>query len=396
MRRLTLQPDGCYHDDSGTCFPVGVNYVVSADATRAELEADLRGMAAAGLNAVRVRSRPECARLAEIGVEELALVCEADEIISPAATNLRFIASPAEQLLGFDGLGDPFFHTFLPAHVRCARKCGPVVVAALGCGGLLGAAREEAWLRSSLPATRAAGAAGIFWNAWRGADGLVANDGNLHPGRRFFGELARDNATPMDAPSESEAIGIWLHGGSRHDAAYARLLLAQYFVVRLGRAWLPIGRNDLAEARCRTLLIAGGDVAPDVAGALNAFVTRGGELIWHGPDFAGSAGWLAPLLGARLTDWRSGRGVSVNAFGERFTMAHFPRDVRAEIEPVGATVLATDQQDLPLLLEHRLGSGRVRYVLPVVEDAILPVAAHSSARDRWLSWYRGMLGDQAR
>ena len=99
------------------------------------------------------------------------------------------------------------------------------------------------------------------------------------------------------------------------------------------------------------------------------------------------------LLGAAVVDWRSARGISVPAFGERFTLAHFPADMRAELEPRGAGVLAHDQQGLPVLLELPLGHGRVRFMLPMVEEAIVPVAAHPTSRDRWQSWYRGMLAE---
>jgi hypothetical protein len=128
----------------------------------------------------------------------------------------------------------------------------------------------------------------------------------------------------------------------------------------------------------------------DVA-ELRAWVADGGDLFWHGPDPLAWSDELTALLGARPVDWRSARGISVSAFGERFTMAHFPHDVRAELEPCGASVLAQDQQGLPVLLENRVGRGRVRYVLPIVEEAIVPVAAHPTARDRWAAWYRGML-----
>jgi len=65
--------------------------------------------------------------------------------------------------------------------------------------------------------------------------------------------------------------------------------------------------------------------------------------------------------------------------------------LRVEVEMTSATVLARDHQEIPVIIEHRIGAGRVRAALPLVEDAIAPVASHPAARDRWASWYRGFL-----
>jgi hypothetical protein len=202
--------------------------------------------------------------------------------------------------------------------------------------------------------------------------------------------LARDARTPAPYPADN-AVGLLLPAGGRRDVAVERrLLLAQYLLGLNGRAGEPVILERLLSGWKGPLLITGRPVDAAEVVVLRHWVEDGGQLFWHGPDALAWDEALGALLGARPVDWRSGRGVSVQAFGERFTLAHFPHDVRAELEPGGAHVLASDHQGQPLLLEHVLGAGRVRYALPLVEDAIVPVAAHPSARDRWAAWYRGM------
>lgn len=388
---IRLGPDGRWQRDGAPFFPVGVNYQPADGATLSLIRTDLAAIATTGLNAVRVRTEAERVMLLKAGAHGLAIFCS-DAESSDGIQGLTFVAQPGTHLLGFDGLTDPFSHALLPFAVRRAQARGPVLVASLGFGARLGASREDAWLRAVLPATRTAGAAGVFWCELFGPDGLWDTERNVQSGREFFGAWASIATARIEA-DERMPVGLFIPGGPRLDAdCERRLLLAHHFLGVVGRAWRPVTMAEVAAGWKHPVLVSGPIVTPADVTLLRGWVASGGELFWHGPDALAWDDALAELLGARPMDWRSGRGISVNAFGERFTLAHFPQDVRAELEPTGAQVIAPDHQGQPLLLENRVGRGRVRYALPIVEDAIIPVAAHPPARDRWASWYRGILG----
>ncbi len=386
---LQLDASGRFLRAGKAFLPVGVDYRPATDVADGFIDADLGAIAALGLNAVRVRSAAERDTLLHAGDHGLAIFC--DETDLPGRVDvIEFSARPDRHVLGFDGLGDPFFHSFLPFAVRSARGNAPVIVGSLGIGAALDPAREAAWLRAALPATCAAGAAAFFWNELRGPDGLLELDGRVRPGRESFVGLARERVPPET--DQASLVGLFFPRRT-DEPAQRRLLLAHYFLGAVGHGWRPVRSLDRLQAPPARLLIAGVPVTPEEFAALADWVEQGGELFWHGPDPLGWDDQVAALLGARPIDWRSGRGISVSAFGERFTLAHFPGGVRAELLSAGATVIAKDHQGHPLLLEHRCGRGRVRYALPIVEDAIAPVAAHPASRDRWASWYRGMLAE---
>jgi hypothetical protein len=378
--------DGFFRRGGERFVPVGVTYRRVAAAGAEKIRADLAAIAALGLNAVRVHSIGERTALEHAGEHGLAIFGDPVDFTSGVGL-VEYSARPGTHAFAFDGLTDPFFHTFLPFAVKWERLRVPGVVVSLGAGVLLGARVQDAWLRAALPAALAAGAAGVFWNELHGPGGLLDAEGRVQAGCEALGEIAAGAATGVPV-HQKPAIDLFVPAAENLDAGEKRrLLLAHYLLSSLG---FPC-RLTAHVADCRRLLVLGGPETVADAAALCSWVAQGGELFWHGPDLLDWNSDLETLLGARPIDWRSARGISVNAFGERFTMAHFPRDVRAELEPCGATVLATDQQGLPVLLENRVGRGRVRYVLPLVEEAIVPVAAHPTARDRWAAWYRGML-----
>lgn len=387
---VVLGPDGSYRRDGAVFVPVGVNCHVPNPVDRAAIAADLRAAAALGLNAVRVDSA--AARAAIVAPARAAglVVLDASSETSTSIRQVRFSAEPGAHVLGFDGLSDPFFHTFLPFAVRCARLRGPVIVSSLRVGARLGPEREDAWLRAALPAARRAGSAAFFWESLRGPDGLLTPEGHPLPGRAYFGGFAREIHGVPAADRSADIALLMPEGAESDDHAMRRALVAQYFLGKTDPRWRCVRPIDIADGGNPALLV-GSRLSREELARLQAWVAGGGRLFWHGPDPVGWDETMTALLGARPVDWRSGRGISVNAFGERFTLAHFPRGVRVELEPVGARVLATDQHDLPVLLEHAVGRGRVRYALPIVEDAVLPVAGHPAARDRWEAWYRGML-----
>ena len=97
------------------------------------------------------------------------------------------------------------------------------------------------------------------------------------------------------------------------------------------------------------------------------------------------------LLGARPIDHRAARPATVEAFGEKWSIGAYPRDMRVELTPDQATVLVRDQDSLPVILTHQVERGRVTYALPLVDASAAEVADDRQARSRWKRWYGGML-----
>ena len=133
-------------------------------------------------------------------------------------------------------------------------------------------------------------------------------------------------------------------------------------------AWHSIGFDGMTDPLCQSLL-------PFYTQVARAF----------GPVMVQEFGTIV-TFGARPVDYRASRAATVDAFGETWKMGVYPRDMRVELVPDGAAVLAQDQEGLPVLLSHEAGQGRVVYALPVVE-----AAADRQARNRWLRWYAGMV-----
>ena len=110
-----------------------------------------------------------------------------------------------------------------------------------------------------------------------------------------------------------------------------------------------------------------------------------------GPDPVNWGHEFVRLFGARPVDYRASRPATVSAFGEGWTLGAYPRNMRVEIVPDGAIVLASDQDGMPAVLSNMVDQGRVVYALPIVEAAAAEVAQDREARDRWQRWYAGVL-----
>jgi hypothetical protein len=125
--------------------------------------------------------------------------------------------------------------------------------------------------------------------------------------------------------------------------------------------------------------------------ALEAWVHAGGRLIWHGPDPVNWGHEYVRLLGARPVDYRAPPPATVSAFASNWAMDVYPRAMRVELVPDGASVLGRDQDGLPTVLRHAVGRGQVVYALPVVKASAAKVADDRQARSPWLRWYSEML-----
>ena len=99
----------------------------------------------------------------------------------------------------------------------------------------------------------------------------------------------------------------------------------------------------------------------------------------------------AALLGARPVDYRIPCPAVVQWGGDRWTLAHTPREMRVEVVVAEAAELAHDEEGLPVVLANRLGQGMIVYALPVPEAQAAEIAEERAARDCWQRWYAAAL-----
>jgi hypothetical protein len=144
----------------------------------------------------------------------------------------------------------------------------------------------------------------------------------------------------------------------------------------------------------QTLVIPGATLDAFEVQALAGWVRDGGHLIWHGPDPVNWGHEYVGLFGAKPVDYRAVRTAEVHLFDETWTLDTYGRAMRVQVVPAGATVLARDQDGLPVALVNEVGQGSVTYALPVVEASIARVADDRAARERWVRWYAAMVGDE--
>jgi hypothetical protein len=172
----------------------------------------------------------------------------------------------------------------------------------------------------------------------------------------------------------------------------ARWLVIANYLLRQLSCEACIVRGDLPmDPSISTIVVPGALLGVDEAAMIGEWVRSGGKLIWHGPDPVNWGAAYINLLGARPVDYRASRPVQVNVFGQCWEMATYLHNMRTEVDPTTARVLATDGDGLPVVLQNTVGQGCVVYAIPVVEDAVAQVAHLREERDRWRLWYAGML-----
>jgi hypothetical protein len=327
---------------------------------------------------------------------------------------------PAWHALGFDGMTDPLCQSLLPFYTQMARAFGPVLVQEFGTILTAGAAQQDAYLRAVLPACRDAGANGFLWWCLRDISamvhpylkanfeaglGLVDATGKVKPGLEYFIDFARQmSARP--AASANSSVGLYLprHYYHRDEPVNPGNIPAQL------SQWLGVANYLLRRLNHKPRIVRGDLPLPDGPGtlvlagaipdaqeiiALETWVRQGGRLIWHGPDPIGWGPLLDRLLGAQAVDFRSLKTGTVRFAGQSWPLRHYPRNMRLQVSPQTAQVLATDTQGLPVVLRHRLGQGSVIVALPLIEQSIAAVSADRQQRDRWTAWYEAMLNTQA-
>jgi hypothetical protein len=338
----------------------------------------------------------------------------------PGCDLLSMHAYPVQawHAVGFDGMGDPLVRGLLPFYVRCARAFGPVLAQEFGTIVTFGAKQQDGYLRAMLPACWQAGANGFLWwclkditarvhpylkNGFEGTLGLVDANGKVKPGLEYYIEFARSLATrPAPAP-EPDAIGLYWpkkyyarddqeNPGNQPRETSQRLVIAAHLLNQLGHAVRIVRGDQPLPGDLKTLVISSALLMVDEAEALEPWVRAGGRVVWHGPD---PVNWGHPycrMLGARPVDYRGPRPAEVEAFGVRWELPLFPRNMRVQAEPVTAQVVSRDADGLPVVLVNRLGKGVVASALPVVEQPAVSASNRPQERDRWTAWFAGMLG----
>lgn len=321
---------------------------------------------------------------------------------------------PDWHALGFDGMTDPLCQSLLPLYTQIARRFGPVLLQEFGTIVTFGARQQDAYLRAILPACWEAGANGFLWwclrdisaanqpytkHAFESSLGLVDAHDRVKPGLEYFLEFARSLATlPVPEPAPAP-VGLYfpkhyyprenpLSTDNQPRIVARGLCVANYLLRQLGHATRIVRGDEPLPADVQTLFIAGAYLGADEARAVEAWVRDGKTLVWHGPDPFNWAGDYNRLIGAQPVDYRGVRAVAVTAFDQTWSCAKFPRNMRVEVALAGATVLARDDDGLPVVLRHQVGAGSVLTVIPQVEETIADVSANRAERDRWLPWYR--------
>jgi hypothetical protein len=78
-------------------------------------------------------------------------------------------------------------------------------------------------------------------------------------------------------------------------------------------------------------------------------------------------------------------------FNEYWEFTSYPRGYKVEVQPTSASILASDPNKLPILLQNTLGSGKVIYSIPFVEAEFVRLSNQPALRDRWIHFYKGLL-----
>lgn len=324
---------------------------------------------------------------------------------------------PSWHSVGFDGMTDPLCQSLLPFYTQIARAFGPVMVQEFGTIVTFGRQQQDRYLRAILPACWEAGGNGFLWwclrdvtahvhpylkNRFESTLGLVDAQDRVKPGLEYWIEFARSLADrPLPQPA-ADAIGLYwpkhyygrdvpLNPGNAPHRLSRWLVMANWMLRQLGYPTRIVRGDRPLPADLHTLVIPGAMLDTFEVEEVEAWVRAGHTLIWHGPDPVNWGTETVRLLGGKPVDYRAPRPVQVNAFGQTWALDTYPRHMRVEVVPDGAAVLASDEDGLPVALVNRVGSGMVKYALPIVEESIAALAADRLARDRWIKWYEGML-----
>jgi hypothetical protein len=316
-----------------------------------------------------------------------------------------------------DGLTDPLTQSLLPFYVKAARAFGPVMVQEFGTILTRSARRQRDYLDAVLTGCRDAGANGFLWWCWSDFTcaqhpynkctfekelGLVDLEGKVKPGLERFIEFAREMRESPAAAALAAEVGLYwpkhyyardnpFNPGNSPETCSPRLIMAHYLAGRAGFATGIVRHDALEKSGIKTLLIAGTFLNGDEIAALLAWVEKGGRVLWHGPDPQNMTEPFRRLAGFSAIDFRHPQVAAIEAFGHTWWLGRFPRGTRVDIELQGGDPLAT-ASPAPLVIGHRVGRGKIITVLADIEGCVLEETDRAESRDRWIAWYRGMIG----
>ena len=326
---------------------------------------------------------------------------------------------PSAHPVEFDGLTDPLGHSLIPLNIEMTRSFGPVMLQDLAVHPAFGHKQRDDWLRAVLPSCWNAGANGFLWHLLRDVPaecaghtsygsispaGLLDAEENIKRGLEYFQEFA--HAVP-DLPRprvSSHYIGLYIPrhyyprdnpsaAGNDPGSVLRALSTANYHLRDAGHEVHIVRGDRPINPRTKTIFITGASLTLDEVMPLTAWVQAGGKLIWHGPDVLNWGEAYQKLLGALPIDFRLARDAVIAFGGGEWKIGHYPMNIRAELQLMGATVLAIDDGGLPAVLRNKLGKGTVTYAIANIEGAIAGGGMPRVDRDRCTKWYQAMLKD---
>lgn len=331
------------------------------------------------------------------------------------------------------GLSDTFTQSLLPFYTRCARSFGPVLVQEFGTIVPGESPRCDDYLRALLPACVRAGANGFLWwclrdigsrghpyskNDFEGNLGLLDASGSVKQGLRYYTEFARlfqskgPSAFAAVAHADS-AAGTALYWpdfyyarhqpenpGNAPEKTSSLLLVANHLLTQLstgGQEPQVVRRqpDGSIPASVRTLVLPAICLTPAEIDALHAWVSAGGRLIWNSPAAGNWGPTQSRLIGASVADYHPPCPQHVTIGGVSYTFGRQDGaggSIRLEVSETTATVLAKDQDGLPVLLRHPIGNNGglvLTTLLPVEREACSDTSADRFAQPQ--AWYRLLL-----
>ncbi|EIP99862.1 endo-beta-mannanase [Opitutaceae bacterium TAV1] len=325
------------------------------------------------------------------------------------------------------GLSDPLTQSLLPFYVKCARAFGPVMLQEFGTilTSSAAAPHADAYLRAILPACQDAGANGYLWwcfkdiparvhpylkNHFESQLGLVDAEGRVKAGLEYFMEFARAARFAV-AGFASEAPTVHLYWprhyylrdnpqnpGNDAREVSRRLIIANHLLQTAGfRTGIARGDRPIptpAEG-VRRIVVAGSFPTLGEIESLRCWVEQGGHLLWHGPDPLNWAAETTRLTGAMIADYHAAVPTTVSPDHAVYHLECYPRGLRLAVALCGARQSCADADGLPMILERRLGKGRVTTVLADVEGSILlhRQAPATGWQPPGSNWYLSLLAD---
>lgn len=296
-----------------------------------------------------------------------------------------------------DGLTDPFCRNLLPLCARIARAYGPVMVQEFGTIATFSPEKQKQYLESVLSGTCEAGANGWLWWCLRDVQapvhpytkygmeqflGLVDSGNRVKPGLEGFIEFAKTAPDKVKIPREAGRTGIYWprhpyelgdekNPGNNAEEVFACLAVADAALRQSGKSPRIVRGDKPLPDDISLLLVAGASLDGPETDKLTEWVRSGGRLVIEGLDFQSIGPALAGLIGAVPIDYRKPVEVQFSLHGLSWTASAFLKNVRLELEPREALVIAGDTGGIPVALENELGAGRVTTIVPTMSRALL-------------------------